>query len=140
VKRAIISDQKGAVAVEFAFVLPLLIVLLVGIMEFGLILYNQQVLTNACREGTRAGIVARSPRLDSTAIAKVVNDYTQAHLVTFGSATSAATVIDNSGGTSFGDDLKVTITYDYDFLVLSKFISSLTGGLTLSAQTVMKYE
>jgi Flp pilus assembly protein TadG len=140
VKRAIINDQQGAVAVEFAFVLPLLIVLLVGIMEFGLILYNQQVITNACREGTRAGIVARSPRLDSTAIAKVVNDYTQAHLVTFGSATSAATVTDNSGGTSFGDDLTVTVTYDYDFLVLSKFISSLTGGLTLSAQTVMKYE
>ena len=139
-KRAIINDQQGAVAVEFAFVLPLLIVLLVGIMEFGLILYNQQVLTNACREGTRAGIVARSPRLDSTAIATVVNDYTQAHLVTFGSATSAATVIDNSGGTAFGDDLRVTVSYDYDFLVLSRFIGSLAGGLTLSAQTVMKYE
>ena len=139
-KRAIINDQQGAVAVEFAFVLPLLIVLLVGIMEFGLILYNQQVLTNACREGTRAGIVTRSPRLDSTAIATVVNDYTQAHLVTFGSATSAATVIDNSGGTAFGDDLRVTVSYDYDFLVLSRFIGSLAGGLTLSAQTVMKYE
>ena len=139
-KRASIHDPQGAVAVEFAFVLPLLIILFVGIMEFGLILYNQQVITNACREGTRAGIVARSPRLDSTAIAKIVNDYTQAHLVTFGSATSAATVIDNSGGTSFGDDLTVTVTYDYDFLALSKFISSLAGGLTLSAQTVMKYE
>ena len=139
-KRASIHNQQGAVAVEFAFVLPLLIVLLVGIMEFGLILYNQQVITNACREGARAGIVARSPRLDSTAIATVVNDYTQAHLVTFGNATAAATVIDNSGGTSFGDDLTVTVTYDYDFLVLSKFISSLAGGLTLSTQTVMKYE
>ena len=135
-----INDQKGAVAVEFAFVLPLLVVLLVGIMEFGLILYNQQVITNACREGARAGIVARSPRLDLTAISTVVNDYAQAHLVTFGTATSAATVIDNSGGTSFGDDLTVTVTFDYDFLVLSNFISSLGGGLTLSTQTVMKYE
>jgi Flp pilus assembly protein TadG len=140
VKRTSIRNQQGAVAVEFAFVLPLLIVLLVGIMEFGLILYNQQVITNACREGARAGIVARSPRLDSTAITKVVNDYTQSHLVTFGTATSAATVIDSSGGTSFGNDLTVTVTYDYDFLVLSKFVSSLAGGLTLSAQTVMKYE
>lgn len=138
--RTKINDQKGAVAVEFAFVLPLLIVLLVGIMEFGLILYNQQVITNACREGTRAGIVARSPRLDLTAITGVVNAYTQAHLVTFGNATSATTVIDNSGGTSFGDNLTVTVTFDYDFLVLSNFISSLAGGLTLSAQTVMKYE
>lgn len=139
-KRTTIHDQQGAVAVEFAFVLPLLIVLLVGIMEFGLILYNQQVITNACREGTRAGIVARTPRLDLTAISKVVNDYAQDHLVTFGTATSAATVIDNSGGTAFGNDLTVKVTYDYDFLVLSKFVSSLAGGLTLSAQTVMKYE
>ena len=76
-KRIRINDQKGAVAVEFAFVLPLLVVLLVGIMEFGLILYNQQVITNACREGARAGIVARSPRLDLTAISTVVNDYAQ---------------------------------------------------------------
>jgi Flp pilus assembly protein TadG len=140
VSRTKINGQKGAIAVEFAFVLPLLIVLLVGIMEFGLILYNQQVITNASREGTRAGIVARSPRLDLTAITSVVNNYTQAHLVTFGNATSAATVIDNSSGTSFGDDLAVTVTFDYDFLVLSKFINSLAGGLTLSAQTVMKYE
>jgi Flp pilus assembly protein TadG len=140
VKRTSINDQKGAVVVEFALVLPLLILLLVGIIEFGLILYNQQVLTNACREGTRAGIVARSPRLDLTAISGVVNTYTQTHLVTFGNATSAATTMNNSGGTSFGDNLTVTVTYDYDFLVLSNFISSLAGGLTLSAQTVMKYE
>ena len=135
-----INDKKGAVVVEFAFVLPLLIVLLVGIMEFGLILYNQQVITNACREGTRAGIVARSPRLDLTAITKVVNNYSQTHLVTFGSATAAVTSMNNSSGTSFGDDLTVTVTYDYDFLVLPKFISNLMGGLTLTAQTVMKYE
>ena len=138
--RTNINEQKGAAAVEFAFVLPLLIVLLVGIMEFGLILYNQQVITNACREGTRAGIVARTPRLDLTAITTVVNNYSQTHLVTFGNATAASTAMNNSGGTSFGDDLTVTVTYDYDFLVLPNFVSSLTGGLTLSAQTVMKYE
>jgi hypothetical protein len=48
--------QKGAAAVEFAVVLPLLVLLLFGSIEFGLLLYNQEVITNASREGARAGI------------------------------------------------------------------------------------
>ena len=54
-------SQRGASAVEFALILPLLIVLTFGIIEFGLLMYNQQVLTNAAREGARYGIVQTDP-------------------------------------------------------------------------------
>ncbi|GAA1889756.1 hypothetical protein GCM10009715_39470 [Paeniglutamicibacter psychrophenolicus] len=48
------TDQRGASAVEFAIVLPLLLTLLLGIIEFGF-LFNQQIsLTQAAREGARA--------------------------------------------------------------------------------------
>jgi hypothetical protein len=40
----------------------------------------------------------------------------------------------------FGDDLTVTVTYNYDFLVLPDFVAGLTGVQTLVAQTVMKME
>jgi Flp pilus assembly protein TadG len=135
-----LRKQKGAALVEFAVILPLLFLLLFGIVEFSLLLYNQQVITNACREGARAGIVSREPRLNSTEITQIVNTYSKAHLVTFGDAISAATNIDNSGGTSFGDDLKVRVTYRYDFLVLPEFINDFVGDIDLAAEAVMKYE
>ena len=49
------KNNKGASAVEFALVLPILIVLLFGIVEFGLLMYNKAVITNASREGARDG-------------------------------------------------------------------------------------
>ena len=52
--------ERGAVAVEFALVLPLLLGLVLGIVEFGRI-YNAQVLaTNAAREAARSVAVGNS--------------------------------------------------------------------------------
>ena len=62
------SSQKGASAVEFALVLPLLMLITFGIIEFGMLMYNKQVITNASREGARAGIVASSPRVPATGV------------------------------------------------------------------------
>jgi Flp pilus assembly protein TadG len=58
-----LKSQKGVAAVEFALVLPLLVLLIFGIIEFSLLMFNKQVITNASREGARAGIVAGTPRL-----------------------------------------------------------------------------
>jgi Flp pilus assembly protein TadG len=135
-----LQDEKGAVMVEFSIILPLLALLLFGVVDFSLLLYNQQVITNASREGARAGIVAQTPRLNLTDVQQVVNDYTGSHLVTFGTTSAAVTSIDNSAGTAFGDDLTVTVSYQYDFLVLPNFVASLAGGVNLKAATVMRYE
>ncbi len=135
------GGQKGAAMVEFAIILPLLLVFVFGIIEFGLLLYNQQVITNASREGARYGIVSRTPRRTAPEIQGVVNAYCGTHLVTFGSGTPAATVNPNpTAGAAFGEDLTVTVTYLYDFLVLPNFIGALVGGTNLRAVTMMKYE
>lgn len=47
------SVRRGAAAVEFAFVLPLLLLLIVGIWEMGRILQVQTILNNAARDGAR---------------------------------------------------------------------------------------
>jgi Flp pilus assembly protein TadG len=49
-----LDDQKGATAVEFAFIVPLLIVLVLGIAEFGHAFQVQGTLSAAAREGVRA--------------------------------------------------------------------------------------
>jgi Flp pilus assembly protein TadG len=47
------GDSRGAAAVEFAIVLPVVLLLVCGIVDFGRALNRQIVLTNAAREGAR---------------------------------------------------------------------------------------
>jgi len=51
--------QRGAAMIEFALVLPVLLIVLLGTVEFSLLLYNKAMITNASREGARLGIVYR---------------------------------------------------------------------------------
>src|SRR5215213_397393 len=44
---------KGSTLVEFALVLPILLALLIGIMEFGWMVKNNLTIANAAREGVR---------------------------------------------------------------------------------------
>ena len=81
----IIKNQNGASAVEFAIIAPLLFVLLFGIVEFGFLLYNKAMITNAAREGARAGIIFNTTRLSEAGICQVVLDYCEDHLINFDS-------------------------------------------------------
>ena len=47
--------QRGAAAVEFALVAPLLLLLILGMIDWGWHMFVSQVMTNAAREGARAG-------------------------------------------------------------------------------------
>ena len=140
-RRKIVS-QKGASAVEFALVLPLLIMLTFGIIEFGFYLFNKQVITNASREGARAGIVARAPRLPDTgtdSITAVVRKYCGTHLITFGASnTPNINLIGYDPSALFGQELTVEVTYTYGFIVMPGFISGLAGNM--KAVSVMRYE
>jgi Flp pilus assembly protein TadG len=49
------SRERGAVAVEFALVLPVLLMLLLGLFDYGWYFYCELSVTNAAREGARAG-------------------------------------------------------------------------------------
>ena len=99
-KESIFFNQKGAAAVEFAIVIVLLLTLIFGMIEFGLAMFNQQVITNAAREGARAGIVARPVRLPNVGIppdigiSDVVVAYAANHLVTFGDNVLTADDVD----------------------------------------------
>ncbi len=50
-------DQEGAAAVEFALLLPLLVLLLFGMIEFGLAFNSRIQATNAAREAARRAVV-----------------------------------------------------------------------------------
>jgi Flp pilus assembly protein TadG len=58
------SRHDGVAAVEFAFVLPVLVVILLGLWEAGRLIQLQQILSNSAREGAR--IAAQSQTINST--------------------------------------------------------------------------
>ena len=136
-----IGNPRGSTAIELALILPVLVLLLFGIVEFGLLFYNQQIITNASREAARAGIVAGSPRPTDSEIRSVATSYCSDHLITFGETNDLVIQIDPSESArtslSFGQDLKVTLSYNYGFLVLANFGFA---PINLKAQTVMKLE
>jgi len=151
--KTIIKDQNGATVIEFALVLPLLMVFVFGIIEFSLLSYNKAMITQASRAGARAGIVYAGTRPDNTAIENVVNNYRN-KLITFGSGTPPEPQIirkDKDGGTitdltdvASGSSLTVTVSYTYTFLVFPNLIELIKGSfvntIDLSATTVMRYE
>ena len=55
-----LKDEKGQAMVEFALVLPVLLLVLCGILEFSWVMYGKLSLENAAREGARAGSVGEN--------------------------------------------------------------------------------
>ena len=88
-----IHSEQGASAVEFALVLPMLMLLTFGIIEFGVLLFDKAVITNASREGARFGIVFVADldgdgipdRKDETTIESVITGYANNLLINLGS-------------------------------------------------------
>jgi len=148
----LIKNDNGTSAVEFALVLPILLLMLFGIIEFGVLLCDKAVLTNASREGARAGICFQEPRPTTAEIAQVVDDWASANLISFrvggASLPDTSTEIDgvaaDSSGLTSGQHLTVAVTYDYDFLTLhaltSLFGDGLPGLVTLTSVTTMRAE
>jgi Flp pilus assembly protein TadG len=140
-------NEKGGAIVEFAIILPLLLLMIFGAIEFSLLMYNKQVITNASREGARAGIVAQATRVSGGDIVNVATSYCATYLVSFGGDGLGVTTDPLSPETqaiSFGQSLTVTVTYDYQFLVFQSiantFFGSLFDNIILRAETVMRYE
>jgi len=117
-------------------------VILFGIIEFGLLLFNKQVITNASREGARYGIVQAIPRMTAGQINSIVQTYCQNYLIGFPKGSPSITT--SAVCANFGDDLMVTVQYNYNFLVfpnlLGLFDGSISDPIQLTGRTVMKCE
>ena len=129
-----LQNNRGVAAVELAICLPILILLVCGSIEFGFFFYNQQVITNASREGARAGIVAETVSAD---IIQIVENYCNGNLINLNGANelqAGAVIVSAPDG---DNDLSVSVNYDYNFLFAGILGFNQT---TLSAQTIMRME
>ena len=109
-------NRRGAAIVEFAVVLPLLLLLLFGIIDFGWVFLVRQTLTNAAREGARVAVLRTSTADD-------VSDRVREVMNPLGYAEGAQW---NFTATTIGDEIQtLTVTIGIDDI-------SLTGGFILN--------
>lgn len=55
-----LKSQRGAELIEFALIFPLLLLVVLGIIDFGFLFQRYEVLTNATREGARMAVLSTS--------------------------------------------------------------------------------
>ncbi len=132
--------EAGVAVVEFGLILPLLLLLVFGMVEFSIALYDKAVITNASREAARAGVMYKVPVLTPAQITTVAQNYASTYLITFGTSTPVSVAVDQSAGTTTGQPLKVTLTYSYSGVGLGSIVTQLVGAVPLTAVTTMNYE
>ena len=128
-----LKDETGQSLVEFALVVPMLLLLVFGVAEFGRAWMTQNILTGAVREAARlAAVPAPGGGWNGSAATTRGNQI----LVTAGIATTV-NVLD--AASAFGD---VTATVNYNFpVVIVGFIPGLASPtLTLTSTTTMRRE
>ena len=129
------ARDRGATAVEFALLFPLLMLIVFGTIDFGRALNAQITLTQAAREGAR---------LDALGEPNVV---TQTQGAATGLSPVDVTVTACPAGSSPTADAVVTVSYQFSFITPIGTIAALIGGagglgapVTLTAQGVMPCE
>lgn len=126
------NPQSGVALIETAFILPLLLVLCMGMLDFGRAFHMKSVLDQAAREGARIAVVT-SPDPD------LVTDKVNQVLASSGVAATSVQVT--------GPDAArmVTVTVTATFTFVTPGIFALVNGdygntIPMSGQTVMRFE
>jgi Flp pilus assembly protein TadG len=137
-------DETGAAAVEFALILPVVILLLFGIIEFGRAWNVMQVLTDAAREGARVAVVNRGTgTLTQAQLEELVRTTIQEAAARAGLEAAEPTLTVEAGGDTgvggaTGTPASVSIAYQYTPLFGTWVLSQ--ELLTLRTQFVMRNE
>ena len=137
------KSQRGAAALEFALVFPVLLLLLVGIVDFGMLMSTQSVVANAAREGARTAALSNNSMAAQSAVNRAIADLPGATnigtTVTVGCTTSAGAVCSLSDSTSDAGGT-VTVTVNYLHTWLSPVLLGLAPTVTLHGTSFMRIE
>lgn len=160
------SQERGAAAVEFAIIFPILLLVMFGIVEFGTLMYDQIMVTNSAREGARWGsaqsvslahpVSCSDPGISaiqgsgscsgtgSGDACMVASNYAANSLISYqgsGNNSPTVTVVCNSIGTGPNSGAAIEVTVNYTFQGLGfGLLSAFQGSNNLSSKAVMYYE
>lgn len=125
-----IVNQKGQSLVEFAIVLPLILLILLGIAQFGMMFNSYLTIQNATREGARVGIVGGTNNEINQSIISTSPNLKAENLTIH---------INPTQDRKSGETLTVQIVYNYPLSV--PIINNIFGKtIQLNAKTSMRIE
>ncbi len=132
--------RKGQALVEFALVLPLLMLLILGIVEFGRAWNAKQILTDAAREGARLSVVGNPTITDTSQVNPSIR-----RIVALAGLDSSQVTISYPDGfkTGTGNVTSVQISMPFQFVVLHRLVQLVTssnGTMVLSTTARMRNE
>jgi Flp pilus assembly protein TadG len=157
-------NERGQAIVELALTLPLLLLIVMGVFDFGLMFQRFEIVANAAREGARVGVL---PDYTVPHQAEIhAERYLNAGGITSTAATSNSagcntsvvagticvsavpntTTIPASGGAAAKtvDTIVVTVTYDHEHVfvgpIMALFGGSGSGSTRLKAVSIMRKE
>jgi len=127
------KNERGAALIEAAITIPIILLIAVGIFEFGRAYQTWQVLTNAAREGARQAILMDKTDAD---VQSTVQNYMKAGgLPKF--ATASVTIERNVAlGTNTAS--RITVNYPFQFMVLNGVAKLVKKGSTAGQPLTMQ--
>jgi len=137
-----LSGERGAQIIEAALVLPLLLLVVLGILDFGVLFWRFESVTNAAREGARVAILSGYTATD-------VEDRVEQYLDDAGlSGTTAVTTVVAPVGVPVGGACitltGATVSYPHDFFLVGALVGYFGGtsltSTSLNATSMMRYE
>ena len=113
-------SERGAAAVEFAIVAPLLFLLVFAIIDFGFAFHGWDAIQNAAREGARVGAVTPNVANITARVRNASSFLDQSRMtVTVQCAKGGSSSFGTCGAAGSwaeGDLVRVTVTYDYSYM------------------------
>jgi Flp pilus assembly protein TadG len=133
-----LKSERGAELIEFALIFPLLLLVIVGIIDFGFLFQRYEVLTNAAREGARMAVLPNYTDADvRTRVCAYLNSGGVPN--TGCSANPMVTVTDETipvgGGLPPIQARRVQVVYTHTYSFIGPIIS-LIGGTWTNAQSI----
>jgi Flp pilus assembly protein TadG len=122
-----IGGERGAAAVEFALLLPVLLLIIFGIIDFGRALNAQVTLTQAAREGARLAALGQPDVVSRTQGA-----------ATGLSPVSVTIVTSCPAGAGPGVNATVSVSYSFSFITPVGAFMAMFGGSGFGSSTTLK--
>ena len=135
--------EEGTALIETAFVLPIMLLVCVGILEFGRAYQTWQVVTNAAREGARVAVL---PDYSDDSVRARVKTYLK-------NGGLPATIVDSDntkvlitettipiavGGATTAPAAKIVVEYPFEFMVLQPVAQLVVNGSTAGDAFTMR--
>jgi len=141
-------DARGQSLVEFALVLPLFLVLVMGIADFGLAVFSYNSITNAAREGARLAIVNQDnasvvARAESQArVARTPTVPVNSYKAAADGTPDTSTTCPIGAASYIAVGCLAVVNFQGDYQPITPLIGNIVfgGGVTITAETVLPVE